>query len=368
VVWCYPPRLSGAALFLTAAARLDSGVPRLKENPGPFRRTALLGLAILLLVVAGCSRVTLGYNAADFLIERYADNYLALSSDQMSAWEPKLEAGLARHRRDELPYIAAFFDLGFKGARRGFEKTTVNCLLNEFEEVYRRNARLAAAVTAPLLTELSQRQIRGLAEKFRKEQAGDVKDDRKGKARRERKRAEHYIKSVESWVGPLSQAQRQIVGKVAASMPDAGPAWNAYKEGKRRALIRLLSQGASEARIRQFLTDWLADFRDLPPRLQEARIGMRKSIAALFLRLDPSFSPKQRSRFAGRLRDLRDDFLNLQKHPRMASRPCGRAAADARSTTLRPPTPPAAVHCPVRMGAVSPHGRRGDVLTAPPGR
>lgn len=298
-------------------------------NPGPLQPTALLGLALLLLVVAGCSRVTLAYNTADFFIERYADDYLSLSSDQMAAWEPKLEAALARHRSEELPYIAAFFDLAYKGARRGFDKTTVDCLLDELEEVYRRSARLAAAVTAPLLAELSQRQVHDLAEKFRKEQADDAKDDRAGKARRERKRAEHYIKSVESWVGPLSKPQRRMVREVAASMPDAGPAWDAYNDGKRRALVRLLSQGAGESRIRRFLTDWLADFRDLPPNLQEAHIAMRKSIAQLFLRLDPSFSPKQRSRFAGRLRDLRDDFLNLQKHPRMAGRPCARAASAA---------------------------------------
>lgn len=295
-----------------------------------------MGLALLLLVVAGCSRVSLAYNTADFFIERYADDYLSLSSDQMAAWEPKLEAALARHRRDELPYIAAFFDLGYRGARRGFDKTTVDCLLDELEQVYRRNARLAAAVTAPLLAELSQRQIRDLAEKFRKDQADDAKDDREGKARRERKRAEHYIRSVESWVGPLSKPQRRTVREVAASMPDAGPAWAAYNDGKRRALVRLLRQGAGEARIRRFLTDWLADFRDLPPNLQEAHIGMRKSIAELFLRLDPSFSPQQRSRFAGRLRDLRDDFLNLQRHPRMASRPCARAAAAAHALTGPP--------------------------------
>jgi hypothetical protein len=298
-------------------------------NPGPLRLAVLSGLTLLLLVVAGCSRVSLAYNTADFFIERYADDYLSLSSDQMMAWEPKLEAGLARHRKEELPYIAAFFDLGYKGAKRGFDKTTVNCLLDEVEEVYRRNARLAAAVTAPLLAELSQRQVRDLAEKFRKEQADDAKDDREGKARRKRKRAEHYIKSVEWWVGPLSEPQRRIVREVAASMPDAGPAWNVYNDGKRRALIRLLSQGADEARIRQFLTDWLADFRDLPANLQEAHMAMRKSIAALFLRLDPSFSPQQRNRFANRLRDLRDDFLNLQRHPRMASRPCAGTASAA---------------------------------------
>jgi hypothetical protein len=301
-------------------------------NPPPLRPLALAALAILLLLAAGCSRVTLGYNTADFFIERYADSYLSLSSDQMSAWEPKLEAGLARHRRDELPYIAAFFDLGYKGAQRGFDKATVDCLLDEFEEVYRRNARLAAAVAAPLLAGLSQQQVRRLDEKFRKDAADDAKDDREGEARRVRKRAEHYTKSVEWWIGALSKPQRQIIRQVTASMPDAGPAWNAYNDGKRNALIHLLEEGADETRIRRFLTDWLADFRDLPPDLQKARIGMRASLAALFLRLDPTFTPKQRSRFAHRLRDLRDDFLSLQKHPRMAGGRCAgpEAAASTR--------------------------------------
>jgi hypothetical protein len=291
-------------------------------NPRLTRPSVIFGLALLLLAASGCSRITLGYNTADFFIERYADDYLSLSGDQMAAWEPKLQGALARHRSEELPYLAAFFDYGYKGTQRGFDEATVECLLDQFEALYRRNARAAAELAAPLLAGVSAPQVKALEQKFRKDEAEDAKDDQGSAARRARKRAKRYASSAEWWIGPLSKGQRRIIQETTASMPDTAPAWNAYTAAKRKELIQLLDQRAGEAEIRRFLVEWLVDFRNLPPELARARLGIRQAIVDLFERLDASFTPEQRRHFADRLRNLRDDFMSLQRHPRMAAARC----------------------------------------------
>jgi hypothetical protein len=297
---------------------------------GAARRAAVLALGLLLaLLLAGCSRVTIGYNMADFFIERYADDYLSLSGAQMAAWEPQLEHALARHRRDELPYLAAFFDAAYKDNEKGFDNANVACLMDQFEEIYRRNARIAARLAAPLLADLSPRQIRRLEHKFREDAADAAKDEQRSKTVRELKRAKRYTESVEWWIGSVTKKQRRIIQEVTAAMPDTTRAMHAYTEARRRELIRLLDGHASEAKIQRFLADWLVDFHSLPPALLQARTEMRARITDLFVRLGASLSPAQRAHLSDRLRGLRNDFMDLQHQPSMAAVRCAGPATAA---------------------------------------
>jgi hypothetical protein len=300
-----------------------------------LRFAILLVLLFLLLSPAACSRISLGYNNAEFFIERYADSYLSLDSAQMAAWQPAVKDALARHRREELPYLAAFFDAAYSNTKSHFDAPAVECLLDAFEEIYRRHFRIIAALAAPLLAELTPGQIQGLERKFREEDADEAKEDKDSVRHREHKRAKRYAKSAELWIGPLTKPQRAIIADVTAAMPDTARAWETYRGAKRAALIRLLQEHRGEAEIRRFLTDWLVEYRDLPPQLQQVRLEMGRGIVDLFVHMDASFSPEQRAHFAGRLRDLRDDFMDLQPHPRIATTACPGAGAAMPSETSK---------------------------------
>lgn len=282
----------------------------------------LLLAAALLLTTAGCSRIAIVYNTSGFFIEQYAQDYLGLDGDQLAAWRPALSDALARHRREELPYLAAFFDDLHRGATEGFDAAEVRCLLDQLEGLYRRHFRIAAGLSAPLLAALDRDQIRDLERRFREENEDAPEEDAASIARRDRKRAERYAESAEWWVGPLTETQRTIIAEVTAAMPDTAADWVAYRAARQRGLVRLLEAGADEARIRRYLDDWLVEHRDLPPSLERARLEIRRRIVELFLHMDASFSPEQRAHFAGRLADLRDDFLNLQRTPHSKRIPC----------------------------------------------
>lgn len=277
---------------------------------------------VVLLLLAGCSAVRLGYDNADFLIERYADDYLGLDGAQMQRWSPLLDAALARHRNEELPYLAAFFNSAQNDARLGFTEVNVGCLLDQLEVIYRRHFTLAAETAAPLLAGLDGKQIDALEREFRTEAREDAEGQGPADApKRKRKRAERYEESMHWWIGDLTDAQRAVVRDVTAAMPETFR-WYAYRDAKRRELIALLRDGAPAARIERFLVDWLVHYSDLPAQLQRDRADLRRGFTDLLVRLDVTLDDDQRRKLIDRLTRLRGDFMSLQRRARMVPVAC----------------------------------------------
>ncbi|MEY6432748.1 DUF6279 family lipoprotein [Thioalkalicoccus limnaeus] len=285
-------------------------------------RLFIVAAVLTLILAAGCTRVQLAYNTADFFIERYANGYLALDSVQLAGWRPTLNETLNQHRNEELPYLAAFFDMAWRGVRDGLTEATVDCLFDRFEEIYGRHSLLAVDLATPLFANASPRQVRQLDERFR-EDAAKAERDRQRTERSADKRAERYAESAAWWIGPLSAEQRRIVADVTARIPDTSGLWEPYRTTKQRELLRLMQGGAGEDEIRRFLHHWLVEYRDAPAELQQAAAGIRTGVAELFLRLDATLSPAQRERFADRLKTFRDDFMKLQqRRPQMVPLHC----------------------------------------------
>jgi len=279
-------------------------------------------LLLISLLVVSCSRVAVFYRTADLFIEKYADDYLSLDSGQLAAWEPTLAANMARHRREELPHLAVFFGGLHDAARTGFKAAGTECLLGAFEDLYRRQFRLAAELATPLLVSLRPQQVRALERKFA-EDARDGADENPNRVQhRLRKRAERWSESAEWWIGSLTGSQRQIIREVTKAMPDTAADWTAYRQARRAGLIRLLDRKAGEPEIRRYLTDWLAYHKDLLPPLRTAKRTIQRQIVRLFIRLNASFSRTQRTHLMERLANLRDDFMGLQKDPRMVPLGC----------------------------------------------
>ncbi len=290
----------------------------------------LLNLSRLFLVVLatlasglGCSRVTIVYNTADFVAKQYANDYLNLTDDQLARWEPRLAAELARHRSEELPHLAAFFDQLLKANRLGFDARNMTCLVTESRDLYRRQARVAVALAAPLLADLTSDQIDALERTFRKQ----AREDREDLAKRDlpwekQKRTKRYLKAIEDWTGPLKTSQADIVAEITGRMPDSEAAVIEYRSRKREELLSLLRNRSDEARIKAFMTAWLVEFSDLPPTLEHDGDVIGERIAELFIRLGASLDERQRHRLDTRLRQLRNDLMKLQKQPRLAPMDC----------------------------------------------
>ncbi|WP_296809079.1 DUF6279 family lipoprotein [Thiocapsa sp.] len=287
----------------------------------PIRLAAVL--VAIALTLTGCSRIGIAYNTGDFLVKTYAKDYLDLEQSQLERWEPLLGAELTRHRAEELPYLAAYFDHILTASEAGFNASNMACLTGEFRDLYSRQARFAVTLAAPLLAELTPAQIERLDERFRKEAAEDRAEIAERTSTREKeKRARRYVKSIEDWTGPLSAEQQAIVKEVTGRMPDTQASLVEYRTGKRERLMALIRSKAPEPEIKRFLTDWLVDFNDLPPDLEQGGQRLGERIGELFVSLGKTLDASQRDRLNKRLRSFRDDFMKLQKQPKMAQMTC----------------------------------------------
>ena len=293
------------------------------NRPRAFTRTLLLTLLATLVILPGCSAIQLAYGTAPFLIKRYVDSYLALDSDQLTQWEPRLTAMLDTHRVTELPQLAGFFEAFYKASSEGFNANNARCLTSAFVDLYRRHARLAVGAAAPLLAQLTPAQVRGLDANFAAQYAkARNRPELRDSARQVRKRTGRYIERIEEWTGPLRASQRALVEEVSAPMPDTTVAVLEYRTQKRNELIRLLRARADEAALRDFLTAWLVDYRDLTPALVSAEEQLGKTVETLLIRLGASLDSAQRKYLNNRLISLRDAFMHLQNAPRLVPVSC----------------------------------------------
>jgi len=282
--------------------------------------TATLVLA-LLLGLSGCSRIRLAYSSADLLLAGYADDYLGLEEDQRERWKPGLKGVLAHHRREELPYLASFFDRALAASKAGFPASDTACLVTTARELYQRHARLAAALAAPLLADLEPAQVQALKARFARDLTEDLADE-DNPERELRARAKRYVKAIEEWTGPLGAEQKRLIEEATGRMPDTREAIIAYRKGKRQALVGLLERGAGSGRLASFLTDWLAEYRDLPPDLREAGGRLEERLVELISTLGQSLTKAQKSHLERRLSTLKSDLLRLQDQPRLAPATC----------------------------------------------
>jgi hypothetical protein len=286
----------------------------------PLTRWLLVLTTVL--AVASCSAVRVAYLGADFFLRQYAEDYLNLDADLLADWRPQLAEALARHRAEELPYLARFFDTALRGAEQGLDRARVECLHGQALVIYQRHARLAVDLAAPLLAASGPEQLRALEARLREDWEDETSSDPKAVARRERKRAERYADATQWWLGGLTPRQEALIQAATAAMPDTAAAWSTYRRTRQEGLLHLLRRGGREDEIRAYLTAWLVDHRDLPPSLDEARHKLRDAVVDLVVRLDQSLSPEQEAQFQRRLRGLRDDFLALQPRPRLAVANC----------------------------------------------
>jgi predicted house-cleaning noncanonical NTP pyrophosphatase (MazG superfamily) len=290
--------------------------------PGLVWRLLILLLPSLL-GLGGCSAISVAYNQADFLLRVYADDYVELEPDQAARWEPLVAAELARHRAEELPYLAGFIEAMILANHQGFSASYSRCLLDQLDEVYRRQARYAVKLATPFLASLTPDQIQALDRRFQEDMAEDMAEAvEETTPAGKRERVARYLETLEDWTGPLNASQEALVSDIVDRMPQSRSAFLAYREQKRAELIALLRERPGEERIQTFLDDWLVELRGLPAPLTRARGEMRPLVMELFGRLHERLDTVQRQHLDRRLQDLRDDLLQLQRQPRLASLSC----------------------------------------------
>lgn len=171
------------------------------------RLTTFLALTTLVVLV-GCSSLTLAYQQFPLLAGLWANTYLDLDSGQRSKLKEQLQALQAWHRREELPQWQALlrqaqtaFDDGKLGADelQALERNARASM----ERILQHGAPLAAPVLASLRPEQWQHLQKKMDEKnaeWREKNAGSDGTD---------ERAKRYTTNLERWLGDLDRPTRR---------------------------------------------------------------------------------------------------------------------------------------------------------------
>lgn len=296
--------------------RSTRGAPAKRAGLGMgARRLALLGVVLL---VAACSSLKLGYNHADTLLLYSLDSYLSLDDQQERLAGERVRELLQWHRATQL---AGYTQLLADAQRALAGHVRADEVIGLQRQVYARLALIsdhAAPDLAALARTLTAAQIDHLAGKLARETS---------KARRElvrfagaadplANRMRRYSERIEWWFGSINPEQAQILRAELAARPDGEAWWMDERERRHAELVALLQwvhderPAAAEAasRIRAYFAQLDAP-ADAARRAALAEY--RRANAELIARLVNAATPSQREALAKKLRGYAEDLTAL---------------------------------------------------------
>lgn len=280
----------------------------------------VLSSAALILLATACSRTELAYRHADRLLEYYAWQTVAISSSQRRDLQPLLESMLQRHREQELPLVITYLDLAERFARNTDGSASAACLVDGAGQLYRRHARLAVELSAPLLARLDEDQTRHLAAYAARRQrdAVEVYLD-PDPERRQRSRQQRFVERIERWTGTLDDNQLRLVQDALERIPDLSAPWLAYRSQQTAGLVDMLEGDTDLAALQAYLDGWWIQ-RD--GRSAEYRQRWRTATAEFVQLMDElavTLSDNQRTTLVTRLGELREDLSAFVPDRRQAA-------------------------------------------------
>ncbi|SFQ34590.1 hypothetical protein SAMN05216229_11769 [Geopseudomonas sagittaria] len=272
-----------------------------------------LGLLLVLLVLAACSRLELVYHNLDWLIPWKLDDYLSLDARQ-SAWlDARLDEHLRWHCRSELPRYLDWLERQ-RGLLAGSpDAETLKGPMGEARQLLQASLRHVTPDTARLLAGLSAAQVDELDLRLAAERAR-LNEQQLGGSPEQRlqRRATRAQRRLEDWLGPLHPQQRAYLRLWAARHEANVQPWLANRERWQAQLLDDLRRPPKEslsARLEPLLGQperyWSEDYRRAVARAE-------RSLAELLSELWASSTPGQRAHLQARLVALRSDLERLE--------------------------------------------------------
>ena len=209
----------------------------------------IIGLALVLLALAGCSMVRLAYDQAPSLVYWWIDGYVDVSAEQAPRVREAIDRWFAWHRRAELPEYAALLA---RAQREVSEPMTPAAMCAWATEAERRiDGALEEAVpaAAELLLGLTPEQVqnieRRMAKANRELRADYLQADA---AERQRALLDRAVARFETLYGRLEANQRKRLAALLAGSTFDPERWIAERELRQRDILRALATVSVAAR------------------------------------------------------------------------------------------------------------------------
>lgn len=284
------------------------------------RITHWLPILAASLLLAACTFTKLAYTNAALAYDNAApmltwmvDDYLDLSATQKEWVRQRLIRAMDWHRESELPHYRDFFQ---RVAQQAEGPIPVAELQRAHAELYVRYHQALERVlpdAAELLSQLDAEQVEHLQNKLEDNDRRFLMESTKGKVdERRRKQAGRWLEHLESWVGPLDEAQRDLVLEHVRGFADLASERLADRRYRESEVLRLVRTKAPRdemvATLRRLFIDTSTWRR--PGYQQKLRERERQTLEMLSA-LSATFTPQQRAHLGQRCRGYLRDISQL---------------------------------------------------------
>lgn len=283
-----------------------------------FRNAILVAVLGGLLLVQGCSMVSVGYGNAEMLAGWKAQEYFDLEAEQRDLFARRFTRFYLWHRYQQLPDYAAFLTAFRNRLDDGVTREDFYWFAEGLRARYAIMAERGAADAAPVLASLTPQQIAHLQEKwtrdnrtFAREQKVDGTPDEQKRARMKR-----TLGFIEDWVGRLSREQEERIGAMIDRLPHIEHVRLQDRMRRQRDFVALLDARKDGAEFTARLRRWMVEWETArPPEFQRVLDAGLSSRVDMYVEVARMLTPRQREAALRRLQGYIDDFRSLSRPP-----------------------------------------------------
>lgn len=295
------------------------------QAPASFslNRLTYVVLALMLVVVAGCSSLRLAYNNGDTVLYWWLNAYVDLDRDQKGWVREDIDKLFDWHRKTQLK---DYVEILRKGQKQVQGNVTQAELLADYSEIKSRTQSLllkAAPDLADLARSLKPEQIAQMEKKFKSNNDDYRKKFLTGdQEKRQQLRYKKSMEQFELWFGSFSREQEAAIRKASDARPLDNEIWLDERTRRQRNVLNLVQKVQAEKLGKEATVALINTLiRDSFERLEHSERkpffdAFENSTAQMVLTVIKIATPAQKEHAVKRMQGWIDDFNSLATQPK----------------------------------------------------
>ena len=280
-------------------------------------KSAIIGLLVLL---AGCSSVRLGYGSGPLLAWWWLDGYVDFSRENAPLAQQGIDRWFEWHRATQLPAYAGLLDAAAQDVLEPVTAAQACGWQARLRGALNPALDRAVEIAADLVPTLGEAQLRHIEQRYAKGN-DEMRSDflQPDPAVRQRESVKRTVDRIERVYGRLEPAQTRVIAAGVAASPFDPERWLADRERRQRdtlAILReLVTTGARDRRLAGLRTLALRIERSPDPDYRAYQLRLAEYNCQFAARIHNATTPEQRRKARDTFKGWADDFRALAATP-----------------------------------------------------
>lgn len=284
----------------------------------PSSRFTYAVLALLLVIMAGCSGLRLAYNNGDTVLYWWLNAYVDLDRDQKGWVRDDIDKLFDWHRKTQLKDYVEILRTGQKQLQGNITQAD---LMADYSEIKHRTQALllkAAPELADLARSLKPEQIAQMEKKFKSNNDDYRKKYLSGdQEKRQQLRYKKAMEQFELWFGSFSSEQEAQIRKASDARPLNNEIWLDERMRRQQNVLNLVKKVQADKLGKEATTALITTLiKDSFERLEHSERkaffdAYEASTAQMVLTVIKIATPAQKAHAVKRMQGWIDDFTSL---------------------------------------------------------